>query len=103
MNEEYNKELIITSLCSRDGSYYGKRSDQDGLIELNELYPIVEMDGFVIVTGRYGDQSYTYLTKDKNDIDNKAYKFINTNFKCTLSSKIMSNGRDKIELETELG
>ena len=102
-SEKYNKELIINSLCNEDGSFHGKRSEQDGLVELNKSYPRVEMDGFIIVSNRYGDPSYAYLTKDKNDINNRAYKFINKNFKCTLSSTEYMHARYLEKFETPLG
>jgi len=100
-NLDYNKELILTLLTGEDGSYYGKREDQEELAELKNSYPIPEKDGFTIVNKRYGTPEYSYLTDNKNDIDNKSYKFINENFKCTLSPSKIKNGNDWIELDKE--
>jgi len=100
-NNEYNKELIIFSLNREDGNHYGKREDQKELAELKSSYPIPETDDFVIVNRRWDGSGHSYLSEDKNNIDNKAYKFINDNYLCTLSATKLRNGRSWIELDEE--
>lgn len=85
---EYNKEMILNFTARKDGDHYGKREDQKELAELNKTYPVVDMKDFVITNPYYTLDDVKFMSTNKNDIDKKAYNFINTHFQCTLQEKL---------------
>jgi hypothetical protein len=89
---EYNKELILNVSARRDGDHYGKRGEQQQLAELGHEYPRVPMKDFLITNAYYTLSDVDYMTDDKNDINRKAYNFINAHFRCRLQPKLYKGG-----------
>lgn len=92
---DFNKKLILSTSSKTDGSYYGNRKDQAQLVELKDNFDKPEYSDFLIVNNTYDLSDINYLDESKEDINRRAFIFINNNFKCKLSpNKVAINNRE---------
>ena len=94
INISYNKQMILNISARKDGNYYhGNKPASEYLAELKEEYPRVEMNNFLITNPYYSLDHCKFLTLTKDNINKRAYNWINENLKCSLQLKLWV-GRD---------
>lgn len=93
----FNKNLILYTSSKNDGGYYGSKNEQTDLVELKDSFIKPEYSDFIITNKNYSLSDINYLDKSRIDINKRAYKFINDNFKCKLKENKVAISDKEIE------